>query len=392
MVEFYAPWCGHCKSLEPEYKKAAGALEGIVKLVAVDATVATALGSKYGVQGFPTLKIFGADKKAPTDYQGERKADALISNCMKAANGLVKDRKAGKTKSSSKSSPSPSPSPPPSPKPAPDRKPDVSDVVTLTAENFQALVLDSKDHWLVEFYAPWCGHCKNLAPEWEEAAQKLSGQVKLGAVDATVHEAIGQKYGIKGFPTIKLFAANSNKAKPVDYQGARDAPAIVEYALKTLDDAGVPLHTPQILGEKNFETDCAAHKVCVVMFVPHILDTGAKGRNDLIAMFQGIAKSMRGTPMSFVWSEAGAQEALESGLEVNMNYPSISILSAEKKVYATQRSSWGKKNSLAFLNGIISGSQKKAKLADSALKVISVKVWDGKDGVAPVEEFSLDDL
>jgi len=394
IVEFYAPWCGHCKNLEPEYKKAAAALEGIVKVVAVDATVAQSLGQKYGVQGYPTLKIFGADKKNPTDYQGERKADPIISNCMKAANGLVKDRKAGKSKSAPSPSPSPSPEPAPSPKPdsGSKRKPDVSDVVTLTADNFQSLVLDSSDHWLVEFYAPWCGHCKNLAPEWEEAAQKLSGQVKLGAVDATVHEALGQKYQIKGFPTIKLFAANSKKAAPVDYTGARDAPAIVEYALKTLDEAGVPLNTPQILGDKSFQTDCAAHKVCAVMFVPHILDTGAKGRNDLIEMYQGIAKSMRGKPISFVWSEAGAQEALERGLEVGMNYPTLSILSAEKKVGATQRASWGKKNSLAFLNGVIAGTEKKFKLSDDALKAVSVKVWDGKDGEAPKEEFSLDEL
>jgi protein disulfide-isomerase A6 len=79
-----------------------------------------------------------------------------------------------------------------------------------------------------QFYAPWCGHCKTLAPEWEEAAQKLSGNVKLGMVDATVHESIAQTYQIKGFPTIKLFPAGPKKT-PQDYQGPRDAQGIVEY-------------------------------------------------------------------------------------------------------------------------------------------------------------------
>jgi len=59
-------------------------------------------------------------------------------------------------------------------------------VTVLTAQNFDELVLNSKDIWFVDFYAPWCGHCKKLEPEWNIAATKLKGQVKLGKVDATV--------------------------------------------------------------------------------------------------------------------------------------------------------------------------------------------------------------
>jgi protein disulfide-isomerase A6 len=60
----------------------------------------------------------------------------------------------------------------------------------LDASNFDDLVLKSKDIWFVEFYAPWCGHCKKLEPEWNEAATKLKGQVKLGKVDATVESGL----------------------------------------------------------------------------------------------------------------------------------------------------------------------------------------------------------
>jgi protein disulfide-isomerase A6 len=62
---------------------------------------------------------------------------------------------------------------------------DDSPVVKLTTENFTELVLESGDLWFVEFYAPWCGHCKNLAPEWEKAAKALKGVAYLGAVDMT---------------------------------------------------------------------------------------------------------------------------------------------------------------------------------------------------------------
>lgn len=54
---------------------------------------------------------------------------------------------------------------------------DPKDVVELTDSNFDSLVLNSEDMWLVEFFAPWCGHCKNLAPQWADAATELKGKV-----------------------------------------------------------------------------------------------------------------------------------------------------------------------------------------------------------------------
>ena len=71
---------------------------------------------------------------------------------------------------------------------------------TLTGDVYQdnkTQVLDSKDMWLVEFYAPWCGHCKKLAPEWASAATTLKGKVKLGAVDATQFQDLAGRYGVR---------------------------------------------------------------------------------------------------------------------------------------------------------------------------------------------------
>ena len=63
-----------------------------------------------------------------------------------------------------------------------------SDVIKLTSSNFNKEVVNSADIYLVEFFAPWCGHCQKLAPEWEKAAKALKGIVKLGAVDMDVEK------------------------------------------------------------------------------------------------------------------------------------------------------------------------------------------------------------
>ena len=69
-------------------------------------------------------------------------------------------------------------------------------MVVLTDNNFDDLVLNSQDMWLVEFFAPWCGHCKNLEPEWASAATQLKGKVKVGAVDATVNTVLANRFGV----------------------------------------------------------------------------------------------------------------------------------------------------------------------------------------------------
>ena len=82
-------------------------------------------------------------------------------------------------------------------------------------------VIKSDSLWIVEFYAPWCGHCQRLTPEYTKAAKALKGVVKLGAVNADEHKSLGGQYQVQGFPTIKVFGANKNK--PEDYQGERTA-------------------------------------------------------------------------------------------------------------------------------------------------------------------------
>ncbi|CEJ54014.1 Putative PDI related protein A [Penicillium brasilianum] len=107
-----------------------------------------------------------------------------------------------------------------------------SPVLQLNQKTYGSLIANSNYTSIVEFYAPWCGHCKNLKPAYEKAAQNLNGLAKVAAVncdDDEIKPFCGQM-GVQGFPTLKIVTPSKKPGKPrvEDYQGARTAKAIVD--------------------------------------------------------------------------------------------------------------------------------------------------------------------
>merc|ERR1712032_1685397 len=367
LVEFYAPWCGHCKSLAPEYAKAAGLLtekDSAIKLAKVDATEEPKLAEKFEVRGYPTLKFFKNGK--PMEYGGGRTAETIISwlekktgppaaaladaeavivvktfddgkavltegiteeevakfvsaeslplvvdfnheTAQKIFSGEIKshfllfssakaddhedkltimreqakknkgkmlfvtintdeedhkrileffgivdselptfrairlgeemakfkpeddsvtaenvekfvtDFQEGKLKQHLMSEEIPEDW---------DKEP----VKVLVGKNFHDVAMDVNKDVLVEFYAPWCGHCKQLVPIWDKLAEKYadSESIVIAKMDSTANEL--EEVKVQGFPTIKLFKKGTNEI--VDYNGDRT----VEGFSKFLDE------------------------------------------------------------------------------------------------------------------------------------------------------------
>ncbi|KAJ8376556.1 hypothetical protein SKAU_G00071360 [Synaphobranchus kaupii] len=204
LVEFYAPWCGHCKQFAPVYENIAETLKDNdppIPVAKVDATKSSALGSRFDVSGYPTIKII--KKGEPLDYDGSRTEEAIVSRVKEVAQ--------------------------------PDWKPPPEATLVLTKDNFDNVV-NNAEIILVEVYAPWCGHCKRLAPEYEKAAKVLSMHsppIPLAKVDATVENEIASRFEVSGYPTLKIF----RKGKPFEYNGPREKDGIVDYMA---EQAGPP--------------------------------------------------------------------------------------------------------------------------------------------------------
>ncbi|EFJ12734.1 hypothetical protein SELMODRAFT_425226 [Selaginella moellendorffii] len=166
LVEFYAPWCGHCKKLAPEYEKVGSAFKK-VKNIVIGELSNTQVVSEDSYDAVFVLIIYVCS------YSGGRTAGDLVK--------FVNEEGGAHAKLSVPS----------------------SDVVVLTPSNFDEIVLDSAKDVLVEFYAPWCGHCKALAPVYEEVATAFKGEkdVVAAKLDADAHKDVASKYDISGYPT-----------------------------------------------------------------------------------------------------------------------------------------------------------------------------------------------
>lgn len=356
---------------------------------------------QYGIRGFPTLKIFGA-KKTPVDYNGGRTASAIVDSALSEAKAKAKEILSGGGSSSSGSS---------------SGKSGKSEVVELTDSNFDKLVLESDDVWLVEFFAPWCGHCKNLAPHWEKAAAELKGKVKLGALDATVHTSKASQYGIQGYPSIKFFPGGKKDSHSVqDYDGGRTSSDIVTWALDKYADSVPAPEILELVGRAEYKA-CVEKPLCVFSFLPHILDCDSKCRNTYIKILQDLGDKYKQKLWGWVWAEgreynfllipkifssiskfrsqkfnffcfilASAQTEVESSLDIGgFGYPAMAVLNHKKAMYSVLKGSFTYEGISAYLRDISYGRGQTSKMKAEP-KVETVSGWDGKDGVLPEEE------
>ncbi|XP_061394505.1 protein disulfide-isomerase A5-like [Musca vetustissima] len=213
LVMFYAPWCGHCKRMKPEYEKAALEMKqkhipGV--LAALDATKESAIAEQYGVKGYPTVKYF---------VNGQFKFDVNVRDADKVVE-FMKDPK----------------EPPPPPPPEKNwEEEDDTEVVFLKDDNF-ATTLKRKKHALVMFYAPWCGHCKSTKPEFNAAAKALKedSRLILAAVDCTRETAVCSQHEVRGYPTFKYFSYLKTKQ---EYNGGRKREDFIAFMNKANESA-----------------------------------------------------------------------------------------------------------------------------------------------------------
>ncbi|XP_013411035.1 thioredoxin domain-containing protein 5 [Lingula anatina] len=263
-IMFFAPWCGHCQRLSPVWDELAVKFNtdpssAEVLIAKVDCTAETALCSDQEVKAYPTLKFFGsASATSSVRYKGKRDLSELEA--------FITEQLAGEVAEAPK---------PPEPK---------KSLVELTTDDFQDKI--ALGHHFVKFYAPWCGHCKRLAPVWEELARTFEHDetVTIAKVDCTAHNVVCQKADIKGYPTLLWY---HNGVKLDTYDGARTHKDLKQFVSRMKEksadkdgsvDGKIPDSVPtdhtepnvvaQAVGDDNFEETIATGTTFVKFYAP----------------------------------------------------------------------------------------------------------------------------
>ncbi|OBT66300.1 hypothetical protein VE03_04327 [Pseudogymnoascus sp. 23342-1-I1] len=277
-VKFYSPSCHHCQAMAPawqtiyEYywtsKPVPSTNTGNTKslndfhhyygfdFASVNCLAYGDSCIKYGIDGYPTIKIF-KDGKFVVEYR--RKADMpptsvetigkFIEETLetirpgsrvkggpvwpeagaKSVEGISTSTDASKPTAAAKTNavaPSTLPKKPKSNKtPSTPANPHGSSV-SFTPESFHTRVTLSQDSWFVKFYAPWCHHCQTLAPIWTELAKEMEGKLNIGEVNCEEHKALCKEAKTQGYPTLAFFS----RGERVDYDGLRGLGDLTRWA------------------------------------------------------------------------------------------------------------------------------------------------------------------
>lgn len=200
--------CGHCKRAKPEFAQTAEHFKDDPKteLAAVDCTRYSTLCASFEVRGYPTIKYFNY-LKTVREYNGDRTETGFIN--------FLKDPDAASKKSEKTL------------EPFGDFQ-GSNEILLLTDSNFEE-VIKREPSLLIMFYAPWCGHCKNMKPEFAKAAQLLAEEnisAKVAALDCTVHTKAAERFNIRGYPTLKFFREGQFRR---NYEGNRTAQDMVKF-------------------------------------------------------------------------------------------------------------------------------------------------------------------
>ncbi|KAK7483138.1 hypothetical protein BaRGS_00025634 [Batillaria attramentaria] len=219
-VMFFAPWCGHCKRLGPTWNELAKIYnndESPVTIAKVDCTVETALCSDHDVTGYPTLKFFHKKAEDFVRYKGNRDLDSLRKFVGEQSNQAEKDSEAP---------------------PVPEEE-EKESLTELTDDTFKSFT--ERGFHFIKFYAPWCGHCKRLAPTWEELGKSFAGnkQVAISKVDCTVSNDLCKQMEVRGYPTLLWF---KDGEKVEQYQGGRSHEDLKSFVNGKIQDASGSPH------------------------------------------------------------------------------------------------------------------------------------------------------
>lgn len=192
LVNFYAPWCGHCQEMVPKFKRTAVLMTGIVSLGAVNCEKHQALCGQQQVRSYPTLRFYhpverGQEQEVEV-FEGGHDPEDIYSWVQQSLS---------------------------------------NELVQLNRDNFHQLVKSSDDLWLVDFSAgAWCGPCQALKPHVRRTANSMKGIVRVGIVNCDQDRDFCNEFNGQYYPQLRLFKADKTPDEGQLLEAEQHNPAV----------------------------------------------------------------------------------------------------------------------------------------------------------------------
>ncbi|KAF8554972.1 thioredoxin-like protein [Imleria badia] len=248
-VEHFSPYCGHCRHFEPTWNELVDHFESMpdpgVHLAQVNCALNGDLCGENGVTGYPQMNLYRNGDFVET-YSADREFHLLLEFLSKYV------EPAGTAANEVEPTPAPTstePEPTPTPSPTADRlvvqtpRTDANPSGTVLALDVQTF-----DNFLaqgpafIKFYAPWCGHCKKLAPVWAQLGRRMRNKLNVAEVDCELHKALCTSQGVTGFPMMFYYAHGSK----TEYTGGRSYDQLVSFADKASNPTMQVIDAPEL--------------------------------------------------------------------------------------------------------------------------------------------------
>ncbi|KAG6890196.1 hypothetical protein C0992_002853 [Termitomyces sp. T32_za158] len=236
-IEFFSPYCPHCRNFAPTWEQlVAESNYPSLNFAQVDCSVHGDLCDDQQINGYPTLRMYNHGENL-AEFPGKRDLPALHAFIKKHTLAAI-------------------------PKPNSDGQ-----VLSLTDKSFASTL--AQGPMFVKFFAPWCGHCKKLAPVWKQLAHAMKDKLNIAQVDCEANSALCNAHNVKGYPTLVYISTGGINS---EYNGGRKLDQLKAFADNA---ASAGLHPIQ---PSDLESLVAQHRVMYLLVHSDnaILDTAAR--------------------------------------------------------------------------------------------------------------------
>ncbi|KAF9224446.1 thioredoxin-like protein, partial [Gyrodon lividus] len=245
-IEYFSPHCRHCRSFEPTWNEVAGHFEGKadpgVRLAQVNCALTGDLCTENGVTGYPQMNLYHNGEFLDT-YNADRDFGLLVDYLVAHAEpegihlaDLIKEQPAIPTLTPIQT-PAVEHLVVQTPRAAANSN---GEVVSLDAQTFNSFLAQGPA--FIKFFAPWCGHCKKLAPTWVQLARHMQHKMNIAEVNCDDHKALCASQGVTGFPMMSYYAHGAK----TEYSGGRNYDQLVAFTEKASKPTMQVIRAPEL--------------------------------------------------------------------------------------------------------------------------------------------------